>query len=130
MDSRLVILITSYQEAVAECVQALVDSGATLPTRDYEWPPEGLAAGGKLLDGRDYFCHGFGGAVRLRNGRIVDFDFGENGEIDGFDKSRLLKFVGTTSQEFGFESCDEIDVSFEAAKSEFTFSGYILYYLP
>jgi hypothetical protein len=129
MDSRLANLIASYQAAVAECVQALVDAGATLPTRDYEWPPGGFPAIGKLPDGRDYFCHGVGCAVRSRRGRTVDFDFGENGEIDGFDKTRLLTFVGATPQKYGFETRDEISDSFDAAKSEFAFSGYILYHL-
>jgi len=129
MDPRLAKLISSYQEAVAECVHFLVDAGATLPAKDYEWPPEEFPPTGTLSDGREYFCHGVGCAVRSQKGHSVDFDFGENGEIDGFDQSRLLAFIGSTPQKFGFESRDEIIRSFEAAKPEFAFSGFILYHL-
>lgn len=129
MDPRLANLISSYQTAVAECVVALADAGATLPTRDYDWPPDGFPTTGKLPDGRDYFCHGIGCAVRSEKGRTVDFDFGENGQIDGFDLSGLLTYVGATPQHFGFETREEIAANFEAANSELAFSGSILYYL-
>lgn len=43
--------------------------------------------------GGEYFIHGFGCALRLPD-RSVDFDFGDDGQIDGFDWSRLLSFAG------------------------------------
>ncbi len=130
MDQRLRKLIDSYIHAVAECVDQLSVAGAVLPLKDYEWPPEHFEPSGTLPDGRSYWCHGVGCAVKSTKGRTVDFDFGENGEINGFSISRLLTYVGDRPEKFGFGSREEISVIFNDAIAEFRFSGYILYYLP
>ena len=128
MDPRLHKLIDTYVAAVAECVQQLVAAGAKLPAKNYEWPPEGFERSGILPDGRHYMCHGIGCVVRSTKGRAVDFDFGENGEVNGFSISRLLLFVGDRPDKFDFSSREEISESFQEAISEFQFSGYIHYY--
>jgi hypothetical protein len=129
MDLRLRKLLDSYIDAVAECVDQLVIAGAKLPSKDYEWPPDGFKPSGKLPDGRTYRCHGVGCEIKSTKGRLVDFDFGENGEIGGFSLSPLLKFVGDKPKKYGFASRDEISVAFNDAITEFHFSGYTLYYL-
>lgn len=129
MDQRLRHLIDSYIAAVAECVEQLVVASAKLPAKDYEWPPENFAPSGRLPDGRTYWCHGVGCAVKSTEGQTVDFDFGENGEISGFSISRLLTFVGDKPKKFGFITHEEISATFNNAISGFRFSGNILYYL-
>ena len=129
MDPRLANLIDEYIHAVSVCVDLLVDAGATRPAKDYEWPPEDFPYSGTLSDGRTYWCHGVGCAVKSTKGRTVDFDFGENGETNGFSVSRLKTFLGSNPQKFRFTSHDEMLDCFDAAKPEFVFSGYILYYL-
>jgi hypothetical protein len=130
MDRRLFRLIRDYQSAVRECVEALVEIGAPRPNSTFEWTTSDFPGKGKLKDGRDYMVHGFGCAVRSK-GRSADFDFGEYGEIDGFDESRLRGFLGSNPRKFGFDSLDEMKTCFQTAKEagEFVFSGYILYYL-
>lgn len=129
MDPRLRKLIDSYIDAVAGCVAQLVIAGARLPSKDYEWPPGDFEPSGTLPDGRTYRCHGVGCEIKSTKGLTVDFDFGENGEIDGFSISRLLIFVGDKPNQYGFASRDEVSVAFNDAISEFHFSGHILYCL-
>ena len=129
MDPRLKKLIDAYLVAVADCVQQLCAAGAKLPARDYEWPANDFEPSGTLPDGRTYRCHGVGCAIKATKGRTVDFDFGENGEFNGFSISRLLTFVGSTPGKFDFASREEISESFHEAISSFRFSEYILYYL-
>jgi hypothetical protein len=52
--------------------------------------------------------------VRLETG-AVDFDFGDSGEIDGFDLWRLTKFTRDHLPCFGFESAEQIEQSFNDA---------------
>ena len=130
MDGRLRQLITAYQRAVAECVGLLVAIGAPRPKSTSDWTTADFPGRGKFPDGREYFVHGIGCAIRSRTA-TVDFDFGDRGEINGFDESRLVSFLGTNPQEHGFATHDEMRQCFRKAKDdgEFAFSGYILYYL-
>lgn len=53
----------------------------------HNWAPSIKQAG--LLDGRlKYFFHGIGCSVRITETEVVDFDYGSNGRIDGFDQWR------------------------------------------
>ena len=130
MDPRLANLIDEYIRAVADCVNLLAIAGAEMPDKDYEWPPEDFPYSGTLQDGREYWCHGVGCLVKSTKGRSVDFDFGENGETNGFSESRLKAFLGSNPTKFGFDSHAEMSKSFENAKPELVFSGIILYFLP
>ena len=130
MDHRLANLIDEYIREVAFCVDLLIEVGASRPTRDFEWPPANFPPSGTLSDGRKYWCHGVGCAVRSQLGRTVDFDFGNNGETNGFSLSRLKTFLGSNPRKFQFSSHQELADCFEAALPEFVFSGYILYFLP
>lgn len=54
-----------------------------------------------LLDGKfKYFFHGVGCAVHLSETDVVDFDYGSNGRIDGFDDWRLGAFVEKRKEQF------------------------------
>lgn len=129
MDIRLEELISSYQKAVAECVELLREAGAKSPRFAYEWTLMDFPKTGTLADGREYLCHGIGCRVRSQKGRVVDFDFGKDGEINGFNHSRLQCYMGSSPLKFGFNSHDEMKKVFEIAKQEFRYSDHNLYYL-
>ena len=85
---------------------------------------------GKLIGGIPYFKHGFGCKVKLPRG-AVDFDFGEQGQINGFDLWRFLDFAGSRLFEYGFSSEAALKQYFEdeLKADHLVYSGYILYYL-
>jgi hypothetical protein len=76
-----------------------------------------------------YYKHGYGCAVHLPTG-TVDFDFGEHGEIDGFDVWRLSNYAGRRLSAYGIASDDELKKVFDVAVKDgaLVYSGYILYY--
>ncbi|WP_208861844.1 DUF6896 domain-containing protein [Duganella sacchari] len=73
-----------------------------------------IPGSGVLACGIKYHKHGAGCEVQLDTGK-VDFDFGENGEIDGFDLWRLAHFTRDRLPCFGFDSAEQIEKSFDAA---------------
>jgi len=78
----------------------------------------------------NYFKHGYGCAVFLPSGK-VDFDFGSEGQINGFDLWRLTNFAGKRLKDYGFPSEASIQAAFQSAveSGEIVASEYILYYL-
>jgi hypothetical protein len=48
----------------------------------------------------------------------VDFDFGDEGEINGFDPYRLALFASERLKNFGFKSETELNEAFEGAFQE------------
>lgn len=50
----------------------------------------------------------------------VDFDFGDSGEIGGFDLWRLTKFARGRFPHFGFDSSEQIEQLFDAAVADGT----------
>jgi hypothetical protein len=73
--------------------------------------------------------HGYGCLVEGSQSR-VNFDFGDNGEIDGIDPGFLTQFVEGRLAEYEFESEADVLAAFERAfaDGELTKSGS-LYYL-
>ena len=130
MDSRLLSLINDYLEAVAKAVGLLSDAGIPRPASNTDWVGTQIPQTGLLPGGVKYFKHGYGVAVHLEDG-AVDFDFGDEGQINGFDAWRLKGFSEERPGRYGFHSDEEIDRCFEAAKASgaFVYSGYILHYL-
>jgi hypothetical protein len=61
----------------------------------------------------------------------VDFDFGANGQYDGFDPWRLKSFAKGRIAEYGLSSEQEIDSLFDQAiqSGALVYSGHTLYYL-
>ena len=129
MDQRLVVLIEDYLASVSSAVKLLEQSGIERPSSNTEWACNEVPQTGVLLGGVKYFKHGFGCAVRLKGGS-VDFDFGEQGEINGFDVWRLTSFADERLGEYGFESEKELERCFKAgvAAGSLVYSGYILHY--
>lgn len=97
---------------------------------DSEWASAEGPPAGTLLSGYRFYKHGVGCAVHGPSWS-VDFDFGEQGQIDGIDPHRLRAFAEQNLSKHGFESPDEVDQLFaDAAKrGSLRFSGYILYYV-
>jgi hypothetical protein len=130
MDPRLSTLIGRYQRKVAEAVDMLEGAGIPRPASNAAWNACDVPGRGALPAGFAYYKHGFGCAV---DGPAwsVDFDFGDQGQIDGFDAWRLYDFAHTRLLDYGFQSADEIERAMKAAldAGELRFSGYVLYYL-
>lgn len=100
------------------------------PATNTEWVGLNIAHIGKLEGGISYRKHGYGCEVALPSGN-VDFDFGENGEIDGFDTWRLISFAGERLNAYGFSNEVELKKHFDEAVSagSLVYSGYILHYI-
>jgi len=131
MDPRLFPLVVDYQRAVAKRFEQLrTELGIEAPKSDIEWAANGIAGRGRLSDGAEFFKHGYGCAIKYAGG-AVDFDFGREGEIDGFDASRLWDFAEATNRSYGFSGFKDVDTAVKkaAAEGSLRFSGYILYYL-
>ena len=130
MNSNLARLISDYQGAVREAVAVMHDSGIEQPASNTDWTGNAIPQHGTLKGGITYFKHGYGCSVGLPSG-TVDFDFGEHGEIDGFDAWRLASFAGPRLLEYGFASEAALNDCFKAevAAGSLVYSGYILHYI-
>jgi hypothetical protein len=130
MDNHLARLISDYQASVRAAVELMQQSRIPMPDTDADWAATDIPQRGELDGGIPYFKHGYGCAVRLPAGS-VDFDFGEHGEIDGFDAWRLVSFAGSRLSEYGFASEASLNECFKAevAAGSLVYSGYILHYI-
>ena len=95
-----------------------------------EWACLDIPQQGELSGGVKYFKHGYGCAVHLPSG-TVDFDFGEQGQITGFDAWRLIGFAAGGLGAYGFSSEQDIKNDFQASveAGEIVSSNFILCYL-
>jgi hypothetical protein len=130
MNAGLFKLIRDYQQCVARAVALLEASGIARPRGNAEWAASDVPGRGTLANGFKFYKHGFGCALSGREWS-VDFDFGEHGEIDGFDAWRLHLFAGSKLASYGFTSREDIERAVAAAASSgvLRFSGDTLYYL-
>ena len=130
MDSGLSRLILDYQVAVRSALKAMRKAGITMPFTYEEWIQSDTSVISLHSDAVIVDKHGRGCRVRW-NGGIVDFDFGDLGEIDGFDPWRLYKFAGEDLQYYGFEDRASFDQSFAMSVElgDILYSGNVLYYL-
>lgn len=131
MDTRLVRLIHDYQDAVRCAVEALEATGIPRPKSTTDWIGYDVPGTGELATGGRYFIHGFGCAVKTPE-FCVDFDFGEHGEIDGFDFHRMENFARNHLQsKYGFADPTELHLAIKAScdAGEMIDSGYILWYI-
>ncbi|MBA0195569.1 hypothetical protein H4F51_19700 [Pectobacterium brasiliense] len=115
MNNNLVRLITDYQRKVIEAVTLMQRSGIRMPVSSHDWIFSDVPYSGELYGEIKYFKHGEGCLVMLNSGE-VDFDFGQQGEIGGFNSWWLTRFAGLRLSEYGFNS--EIEI-FECLKSAF-----------
>src|SRR5687768_5988973 len=79
-------------------------AGIKRPSDAQEWIQMEFPELGGLPGGFRYYKHGIGCAVRGPDWS-VDFDFGEHGEIDGFDAYRLYDFASKRLSHYGFLVC-------------------------
>ena len=130
MNQHLANLISDYQSSVLEAVALMQASGIPMPASSNAWVATQIPQRGLLAGGIPYFKHGFGCAVDLPHGK-VDFDFGSEGQIDGFDAWRLAGFAGTRLAAYGFADEASLNSCFqsEVTAGSLTYSGYLLYYL-
>ena len=80
-------------------------------------------------EGIDIFPHGFG--LSFKDDLVwIDFDFGDQGETDGFDPNRLWLFIKNNRIKTTLISIDQIDkiIKDQVEKDIIIFSGYINYY--
>ncbi|WP_248748026.1 hypothetical protein [Pseudomonas sp. MWU12-2037] len=130
MNKQLARLISDYQASVQMAVELMQRSGIPLPSTCTDWVGTDIPNRGELEGGIQYYKHGYGCAVSLSTG-AVDFDFGDQGEIDGFDVWRLTGFADSKLPGYGFATEDALKECFkeEVAAGSLVYSGYILYYL-
>jgi hypothetical protein len=130
LDQRLANLIADYQDNVRTAVALLQQAGIPLPESNIAWACNGIPQRGTLPGNIAYFKHGFGCAVMLP-AAAVDFDFGANGEFDGFDTWRLAGFAGSRLGAYGFASNAALEACFkqEAHKRNVVKSVNSLYHV-
>jgi hypothetical protein len=96
MNESLHTLIGRFRDAQVLAVSTLSDRlGIPKPASNREWPfvanKHGINRRCKR-DGIAIYSHGYGVELKF-DGRTIDFDWGDNGEPDGFDAWRLTKFA-------------------------------------
>ena len=101
MDKQLAQLISDYQLAVGTAVLLMSNSDIEIPSNSSGWLDLDIPANGELNNGIRYYKHGYGCKVHLSEGE-VDFDFGRQGQIDGFDDWFLWKFCQGRSNTYAF----------------------------
>ncbi|MEN4710603.1 DUF6896 domain-containing protein [Pantoea agglomerans] len=129
MKKNLEKLIFDFQESVQIALKIMHRSGIKMPSSRNDWIYLDIPTEGKLNDGTKYYKHGAGCLVSLNIGE-VDFDFGEDGEIGGFNSWWLFKFSENKLIDYGFNSIDEIDKFLNEAleAGEIICNNYDLYY--
>ncbi|WP_339100302.1 hypothetical protein WKQ99_19585 [Pseudomonas atacamensis] len=82
-------------------------------TRDIRrlWRTEAIKRCGKVTRGVKYELHGIGCRINLSTGS-VDFDYGPNGEINGFDVWRLYNFARERPSKYK-KYCDKKNIEKE-----------------
>lgn len=89
-------LIADFLATVARrFAQLQREVGVAAPASRIAWATNGLKKG-TLSDGAIYSKHGVGCLIESKKDG-VDFDFGDHGEIDGFDAWRLLQFAESSN---------------------------------
>jgi hypothetical protein len=92
MNAELRKIISDFQEKVEEANELLKKYLETDEPHNWASPIEQV---GMLGGKHKYFFHGVGCKVHISKKDIVDFDYGANGRIDGFDEWRLYGFIST-----------------------------------
>lgn len=130
MDGKLVSLIDDFQENVQIALKLMQRSGIRMPFSRNDWIKSDMPNTGELDGGVKYYKHGAGCRVRLSTGE-VDFDFGMQGEIGGFNLWWLTRFAGKKLAAYGFRNEDEVSEYLDDAldNGELICSEHGLYYI-
>ncbi|MCO6047045.1 hypothetical protein NG895_24365 [Aeoliella sp. ICT_H6.2] len=104
-------LIDRFRRAQDLAVDTLLhDLSIPLPESNRAWPFYCAANGlhdTRELNGIGIYAHGYGVELKI-NDLVIDFDWGDNGERDGFDAWRLWNFQAG--------NCPEMECSHNAVK--------------
>ena len=112
MNTELRNIIADFQEKVREANELLKKYLDTEEPHNWGPPIEQVGVlGGK----HKYFFYGVGCKVHLSKMDIVDFDYGANGRIDGFDEWRLCGFISTRSKKYPHIQESDIKLWFQEA---------------
>lgn len=130
MTKNLAKLISEYQWYIASIVNLLKVSQIPTPRTASEWAEKSINPIFYIDVGVKFIKHGYGCTVHSPN-KTINFDFGKNGELDGFDLYRLMEFSKNNLDEFGYKCKEEIEEDFKSAEStgSIYYSGYLLYYI-
>ena len=114
MDARLATLIRDYQARVAEAVAMLEAAGIPRPASTGEWAVANVPERGCLPRGFRFCTNRVGCEVHGAEW-MVDFVFGDEGRIDGFDSARLYEFARRRFSGYGFKSEKEFSEAVQRA---------------
>lgn len=111
MHPTLDLLIERFRAAQDLAIDTLTgDLQLPLPTTARDWWSycgENGLYNIREIRGIGFFAHGFGVALQIGS-LSIDFDFGRNGEIDGFDSWRLYLHAKDNLPHL---SCDHLEVN-------------------
>lgn len=117
MNENLYRLIVEFQNNVRTALKLMYRSGIKMPSSRYEWIQYSIPGAGELDGGIKYYKHGAGCLVELNSGNI-DFDFGEQGEIGGFNSWWLTCFAEKNITAYGFRNYDDVAEHLNKALSD------------
>ena len=113
MNSDFDHMISDYISLISERMSRFcIETGFVLPNSSVEWVSNGPKKT-VLSDGTIYSKHGYGCLITLKSGEI-DFDFGDQGEIDGFDACRLSAFTESSHSRYSAKSEKEMQSILDA----------------
>ncbi|MCL6358776.1 hypothetical protein EXT49_01765 [Pectobacterium polaris] len=129
MNENLYRLIFYFQDAVQVSLKLMHRSGIKMPSSRYGWIESDIPSSGELDGGVKYYKHGAGCRVELNSGS-VDFDFGGQGEVGGFNSWWLTYFAGKNLTDYGFRNYDDVADHLNKAldDGELIFPEHDLYY--
>ncbi len=130
MNEKLVRLIADFQENVHIALKLMQRSGIQMPFSRNDWIESNIPNTGELDGGVKYYKHGAGCLIKLSTGDI-DFDFGVQGEVGGFNFWWLIRFAGKKLTAYGFRNEDEVAEYLDDAldKGELICPDHDLYYI-
>ena len=112
MNTEFQKLITDFQEKVEEANNLLKKYLNTdEPHNRHPVIKQSGLLGGKYK----YYFHGVGCVVHISKKDVIDFDYGANGRIDGFDEWRLCCFIDHRKQQYPHIQKNDIKVWFQEA---------------
>lgn len=130
MNENLYRLIVDFQDNVRLALKLMYRSGIKMPSSRSGWIEYNIHSTGELDDGVRYYKHGAGCRVELNSGS-VDFDFGEQGEVGGFNSWWLSCFAGKNLKAYGFRNYDDLNEHLKKAldDGELIYPDHDLYYI-
>jgi len=125
MNKELSRIINLFNDAQKEAVYILESQfGCSKPTSSMDFTTRCKSAiRNQNYESGEYKIrpHGIGMEINI-NGTKIDFDFGENGEFNGFDSWRLFNFIETNKIKSTISTEEEMKELLENAIS----NGYIV----